>query len=82
MTKQQIKSEIQKALDQVPESVLQDILDFLIDIQTKTTDQVEMSRHLKKILKEDKELLEKLAQWSTLTRLNESTKSSSTSSGS
>ena len=62
MTSQQIKSEIQKVLDKVPESVLQDILNYLKELQYKTKDQVKMSRHLKKILAEDRELLEKLAE--------------------
>jgi len=61
MTTQQIKSKIQKVLENVPEIVLQEILDYLQGFQDKTKDQIEMSRHLKKILNEDKELLEKLA---------------------
>jgi len=62
MTSQQLKSEIQKTLDRIPDNVLQDILSYLKDLQSKTNDQVQMSRYLKKILAEDKELLEKLAQ--------------------
>lgn len=62
MTVSQLKNEIQNALDKVPESVLKDILNYLRDLQTKTKDQIEMSRQLKSILAEDRELLEKLAQ--------------------
>ena len=62
MTTQQIKSEIQKAIDGIPENVLQDILNYLKDIQGKTKDQVQMSQRLKQILTEDKDLLEKLAK--------------------
>ncbi len=62
MTAQQLKSEIQKTLDLLPENALQDILDFLKSLHGKTANQIEMSQHLKKILAEDKELLEKLAQ--------------------
>ena len=62
MTAQQLKSEIQRTLDRIPENVLQDILDYLKDLQGKTKDQVQLSRHLKQILAEDKALLEKLAQ--------------------
>jgi len=62
MTTQQIKSEIQKTLDNIPDVVLQDILDYLKNIQGKTTNQIEMSRNLRQILTEDKELLEKLAK--------------------
>lgn len=58
----EIKSKIQKFLDQVPENVREDILNYLKQAQSKSSDKVEMSRNLKKILKEDKELLEKLAK--------------------
>lgn len=62
MSTSEIKNEIQNVLDKVPESVLRDILSYLKHVQTKTKNQVETSKHLKKILKEDKELLDKLAQ--------------------
>jgi mRNA-degrading endonuclease RelE of RelBE toxin-antitoxin system len=62
MTSIEIKTEIQKVLDQVPESVLQDILDFLKELQTKTVDDIKLAKNLRKIISEDRELLEKLAQ--------------------
>jgi len=61
MTSIEIKTEIQKVLDQVPESVLQDILDFLKELQTKTVDDIKLAKNLRKIISEDRELLEKLA---------------------
>ena len=62
MTSIEIKTEIQKVLDQVPESVLQDILDFLKELQTKSVDDIKLANNLRKIISEDRELLEKLAQ--------------------
>jgi len=62
MTSIEIKTEIQKVLDQVPESVLQDVLDFLKELQTKSVDDIKLANNLRKILSEDRELLEKLAQ--------------------
>jgi hypothetical protein len=62
MTTIQLKTEIQKVLDQVPENVLPEILNYLKQIQHQSPDQVKLSNNLKKILSEDKELLEKLAQ--------------------
>jgi len=62
MTSIEIKTEIQKVLDQVPENVLEDVLDFLKELQVKSTDQIKLANNLRKILSEDKELLEKLAQ--------------------
>lgn len=62
MTTMQIKSEIQKLLDTVPESVLQDLLEYLKEAQKQSKDQAELTSHLRRIIHEDKELLEKLAQ--------------------
>ena len=61
MTTREIKSEIQKTLDNIPENVLQDILDYLKLIQGKPADEIELSKNLRDILTEDKELLERLA---------------------
>ena len=62
MTKTQIQSEIQKVLDNVPESVLKDVLDFLRELQDQPADKIKLANNLRQILAEDKELLEKLAQ--------------------
>lgn len=61
ITKTQIQSEIKKVLDNVPESVLQDILDFLKQLQNQPVEKVRLTNDLRKILSEDKDLLEKLA---------------------
>ncbi len=62
MTTKEIKSEIQKSLDRVPESVLHDILDFLKQAENQTSDRISLMKNLKDILTEDKELLERLAK--------------------
>ena len=62
MTSIEIKTEIQKVLDQVPESVLQDVLDFLKGLRSKSVDEIKLANNLRKILSEDRALLEKLAQ--------------------
>ncbi len=62
MTKTEIKNEIQKVLDTVPENVLQDILELLKNLQGHPNNLLEITNSLRKILNEDKELLEKLAQ--------------------
>ena len=62
MTTKDIKSEIQKSLDKVPESILQDILDFLKQVENQPIEKVNLTRNLRDILTEDKELLEKLAK--------------------
>ena len=62
MTKAQLKTEIQMALDNVPENVLQDVLDFLKALQHQPNDKVRLANNLRQILSEDKELLERLAK--------------------
>ncbi len=62
MSKTEIKSEIQKVLDSVPENILQDVLDFLKELQDQPADKIRLTNNLRQILSEDKELLEKLAQ--------------------
>lgn len=56
------KTEIQKVLDNVPESVLQSVLDYLKSIIHTKTESVQMTNNLRQILLEDKELLQKLAE--------------------
>ncbi|HTB32575.1 MAG TPA: hypothetical protein VK808_11140 [Bacteroidia bacterium] len=62
MTTKEVKSEIQKVLDKVPDNLLQDILDYLKTIQSKSSDTVQLSKNLSQIISEDKALLERLAQ--------------------
>lgn len=62
MTAKQIKTEIQKVLDSIPEVVLEDILKYLKSIQSKSPDTISLSQNMRKILSEDSELLERLAQ--------------------
>ena len=63
MTANEVKTEIQKVLDKVPDNILQDILDYLKTIQSKSSDTVQLSQNLKQIISEDKALLERLAKW-------------------
>jgi hypothetical protein len=62
MTTKDIKSEIQKSLDKVPERVLQDVLNFLKQVENQSLEKVNLTMNLKDILTEDKELLERLAK--------------------
>ncbi len=61
MTTTDLKYEIQKAMDTLPESVLVDILDYLKQIQKTPIEKIKLSKHLALILREDKELLQRLA---------------------
>ena len=61
MKTKQVKTEIQKLLDTAPDNILQELLEFLKQAQAQNKDKSALSSHLKKILQEDRELLEKLA---------------------
>jgi len=50
MTTKELKSEIQKLLDTVPENVLQDLLDYLKQANHQTKDQSELWSYLKRFL--------------------------------
>ena len=62
MTTKEIKSEIQKVIENVPDSILKEILSYLKQAQKTSLKDIKMSTHLRQILREDKDLLEKLAQ--------------------
>lgn len=62
MTTTEIKKEIHKVLEQVPENLLGDILDLLKEVQSKKSSKSTWTSNFKKILEEDSELLHKLAQ--------------------
>jgi hypothetical protein len=62
MTAIQLKTEIQKTLDEVPEDVLPEILDYLKELQKQSAQNIQLAKFMKQTLTDDKELLEKLAQ--------------------
>ena len=62
MSKQEIKKEINKVLDQLSDKTLQDILSYLKTIESNHVLSNADRLTLEKILSEDKELLEKLAK--------------------
>jgi hypothetical protein len=62
MSKDQIKYEINKVLDLMPDKALEDLLSFLKNVEGNPNDSFLDNSRLKAILTEDKELLQKLAQ--------------------
>ena len=56
----EIKSEIEKELDKVPEKVLLEVLSYLK--QAESNPELDFKKHLEIILKEDDNLLKRLAQ--------------------
>jgi hypothetical protein len=62
MSKDEIKYEITKVLDRFSDKALENILAFLKDVEDKHRTAIFNSDILQKILSEDKDLLQKLAQ--------------------
>ena len=62
MKEQNVKTEIHKVIDMLPDDISKDVLDYLKSILEKSTNQVRTSNNLSKILKEDRNLLNRLAQ--------------------
>jgi uncharacterized protein YjcR len=62
MRRDNIKIEIQKIIDKVPDDMLEDIYNILKDFAGKSPDSIKLSHNLNKVLNEDKGLLERLAK--------------------
>jgi hypothetical protein len=62
MNTEQIKSEIQKSIEELPEGVLLELLKYLRQLNSANSDEIRLSTHLSKILKEDSNLLRRLAE--------------------
>ena len=62
MTVIEIKSEIKRTVDQLPESSLAELLDLLKDLQQYPSVDIASVYQIKQIIAENRQLLEKLAQ--------------------
>jgi hypothetical protein len=62
MSKHDLKYQIDKLLDEFSEDALENLLAFLKQVKAKNNRTLFDAAHLSKVLAEDKELLEKLAQ--------------------
>lgn len=62
MSKEEIKYEISKVLDQFSDKALAELLSFLKELDSRNSLDYSINSSLNRILAEDKELLAKLAQ--------------------
>lgn len=62
MSTAEIKLEIEKVLDTIPEDTLSSVLEYLKGVAVAKKDDVLFSENLRKIIEEDRQLLYKLAQ--------------------
>lgn len=61
MSNEELKKEIVKVLEAVPDEMLEDILEYLRFLVGTPRDNIGMVSNLRQIINEDKELLQKLA---------------------
>ncbi len=62
MANKDIKHKINNVIDNIPDEILEDVLEYLKSLTDKSKDKVFLSQNLSKILEEDKNLLQRLAQ--------------------
>ena len=58
----ELKKEIEKVLDTMPEDTLESVLTYLQSVKSVKQEDVALVNNIKKIMSEDRELLQKLAQ--------------------
>ena len=62
MSKVEIKEEINKIIDGLPDDLLNDLLIYLQEVEKKPTSSTNLVANFRKILTEDRNLLHRLAQ--------------------
>ena len=63
MSKDEIKADINKLLDQFSNKTLENLLYFLKQLEEKHSDSIFNNKNLDKFLNEDEELLDRLDKW-------------------
>lgn len=58
----EIKEKLHKVVDELPDSISQQVLDYLNIIKNQSTQEIERVEQINKILREDNEVLKKLAK--------------------
>jgi len=62
MTTQDLRKEINRVIQKVPDDFLNEVLSYLKEFENKSIQDLKSVNYLKQILKEDQELLERLAK--------------------
>ena len=62
MSSAEIKSEINKTLDRIPEDTLEAVLEFLKKLEQQPGQKLELAQNIRKVLEEDSILLQRLAK--------------------
>ena len=62
MATKELKDKINKVIDNMPDDILEDVFNYLKAMTHKSRSDILLSQNLGKIIEEDRNLLEKLAQ--------------------
>jgi hypothetical protein len=62
MTTQDLRKEINRIIQKVPDDFLNEVLSYLKEFENRSKKDLKSVNYLKQILKEDQELLERLAK--------------------
>jgi hypothetical protein len=62
MATKELKDMINKVIDNMPEDILEEVFNYLKSMTNKSKSDIILSQNLSRILDEDKNLLERLAQ--------------------
>ena len=62
MATKEIKEKINNVLNNIPEDILEDVLEYLKALTNRPKNKIQLSQNLSKIIDQDKNLLERLAQ--------------------
>jgi hypothetical protein len=65
MTSEELRSEILREIDQLPEFMLPHVLNFIQQIKAKHNEKTELEEFIRKSIEEDRELLQKLDDYDT-----------------
>ncbi|MCK5278866.1 MAG: hypothetical protein KAK04_10010 [Cyclobacteriaceae bacterium] len=62
MSRDELKEELDKVLESVPDELLEDVLDYIKVLITNPSNNIQLTSNLREIINEDKGLLQRLAQ--------------------
>ena len=62
MSRDELKEELDKVLESVPDELLEDVLDYIKVLIANPSNNIQLTSNLRGIINEDKGLLQRLAQ--------------------
>jgi hypothetical protein len=62
MSRDELKEELDKVLESLPDELLEDVLDYIKVLIANPSNNIQLTSNLREIINEDKGLLQRLAQ--------------------